>query len=155
MTRKRRRIYFLLAAMISLGGATSLILAAFQDNVTYFYGPSDLHAQAPTVGTRLIRLGGLVTPGSVHHDASGATRFVIGDGKAEIPVYYKGILPDLFREGQGVIAEGRMTDEGLFTATIILAKHDETYMPPEVADALKRAGTWRGKPADKSAGPQQ
>ncbi len=151
MTRKRRRIYFLLAAMIALAGATGLILAAFQDNVTYFYGPSDLHAQAPSVGTRLIRLGGVVTPGSVQHDASGAITFMVGDGKAEIPVQYRGILPDLFREGQGVIAEGRINAEGLFTATTILAKHDETYMPPEVADALKRAGTWRGKPAE----PQQ
>lgn len=148
MTRKHRRIYFLLAAMMALAGATGLILAAFRDNVTYFYGPSDLHAQAPSVGTRLIRLGGVVTLGSVQHDAAGAITFMVGDGKAEIPVSYRGILPDLFREGQGVIAEGRINAEGLFTATTILAKHDETYMPPEVADALKRAGTWRGKPAE-------
>ncbi len=155
MTRKRRRIYFLLAAMIALGGATGLILAAFQDNVTYFYGPSDLHAQTAMVGTRLIRLGGLVTPGSVRHDATGAIQFTVGDGKTEIPVHYRGILPDLFREGQGIIAEGRINANGIFTATTILAKHDETYMPPEVADALKRAGTWRGEPQDKSAGPKQ
>jgi len=159
VTRKRRRIYFLLAAMIAGGGATGLILAAFQDNVTYFYGPSDLRTQTKTVGIRLIRLGGLVSPGSVRHDASGAIQFTVGDGKAEIPVHYRGILPDLFREGQGIIAEGRITADGVFTATTILAKHDETYMPPEVADALKRAGTWRGelqdKSQNKSIGPKQ
>jgi len=141
--------------MIALGGATGLILAAFQDNVTYFYGPSDLRAQTKTVGTRLIRLGGLVTPGSVHYDASGTIQFTVGDGKAEIPVLYRGILPDLFREGQGIIAEGRITDDGVFTAATILAKHDETYMPPEVAGALKRAGTWRGESHDKSMRPKQ
>lgn len=151
MTRKQRRLYFLIAAMIALGSAVGLVLAAFRDNVTYFYGPSELMARTLEVGSRQIRLGGLVMPGSVIHSPSGAVQFSISDGETIIPVHYRGILPDLFREGQGVIAEGQMEGNGTFIAQTILAKHDETYMPPEVAEALKRAGKWRGNPSPNSA----
>ena len=149
MTRKRRRLITLLAALLALGTATALVLVAFDDNLVFFYSPSDLAEKA--VGPeRRIRIGGLVETNSLVKQADGhAVAFRVTDGKTELRVVYDGILPDLFREGQGVVAEGKLRD-GVFVASNVLAKHDEKYMPPEVADALKKSGRWQegsGKPA--------
>ena len=140
MTRKRRRFYFLLLAGLGLGTATALALTAFQEHLVFFYSPSDLRtAQLP--GGRTIRIGGLVEAGSVKRLPDGRTvEFRVTDMAAMTPVTYSGALPDLFREGQGVIAEGVLRPDGVFQAREVLAKHDETYMPPQVADALNRAG---------------
>lgn len=138
MTRKKRRLYLVSLGLLLLSGATALVLAAFQDNLVFFYSPSDLEAKALTPDQRF-RLGGMVAEGSVERD--GATiRFVVTDYAASRKVVYSGILPDLFREGQGVVTEGRLGTDGVFLASEVLAKHDEQYMPPEVADALKRSG---------------
>ncbi|MEE8189789.1 MAG: cytochrome c maturation protein CcmE [Kiloniellales bacterium] len=146
MTRKRRRLYMVLAGMLLLGGAAALVLTALQENIRYFYSPSDLNT-APA--GRSIRLGGLVEEGSVKRQDDGLTvTFRITDLAASVPVTYKGILPDLFREGQGVVTEGTLGPGGQFVAREVLAKHDETYMPPEVADALKKAGQWKGEGAE-------
>lgn len=157
MTRKKRRLYLLGIAMLGLGTATALTLSAFEENVAYFFSPSDLQAKPP--GDRLIRVGGLVEGGSVTKQADGITTdFVIADHAATVRVTFSGALPDLFREGQGVLAEGRMRPDGVFQAREILAKHDENYMPKEVAEALKKSGQFRpeapGKPVygDKPAG---
>ena len=147
MTRKRRRLYILGLFLLGLGTATALTLTAFQDNLVFFYSPSDLQAkQLPP--ERLFRLGGLVEPGSIERTAvSGEARavevrFRITDLDHTVPVVYAGILPDLFREGQGVVANGRLGPDGTFRARELLAKHDENYMPPEVAEALKKSGRW-------------
>ncbi|TCH96811.1 cytochrome c maturation protein CcmE [Roseococcus sp. SYP-B2431] len=140
MTRKKRRLYILLLCAIGLGSATALTLTAFQDNLVFFRSPSDIAREAPPPG-RAFRLGGLVEAGSV--ERGGATiRFRVTDGASTIPVTFTGVLPDLFREGQGVVAQGVMRPDGSFAAREVLARHDETYMPPEVADALKRSGHW-------------
>ena len=137
--KKKRRLYMLAAAMLGLGTATALVLTAFQDTLVFFYSPSDLKDH-PT-GTRAFRLGGMVEKGSVARQPGQPTvRFTVTDFKASQAVTYTGVLPDLFREGQGVVAEGRLRPDGLFEAREVLAKHDEKYMPPEVTDALKRAG---------------
>lgn len=139
MTRKKRRMYVLGLALLGLGTATALTLAAFEENIVFFFSPSDVLAKSP--GDRAIRLGGLVEEGSIQKLEGGMTvHFRVTDTVQTIPVTYTGILPDLFREGQGVIVEGRLTDAGLFQAREVLARHDENYMPKEVADALKRAG---------------
>src|SRR5580704_2481372 len=150
MTRKRRRLLMLLGGLIALGAATALVLAAFNDNLVFFYSPSELAEKA--VGPeRRIRIGGLVETDSLAKQVDGhAIAFRVTDGKTELRVVYDGILPDLFREGQGVVAEGKLRADGVFTASSVLAKHDEKYMPPEVADALKKSGRWQegsGKPA--------
>ena len=148
MTRKRRRLITLLAALFALGAATALVLAAFNDNLVFFYSPTDL-AQKSVGPERRIRIGGLVETNSLAKQVDGhAVAFRVTDGKTELRVVYDGMLPDLFREGQGVVAEGKLRD-GVFIASSVLAKHDEKYMPPEVADALKKAGRWQegsGKP---------
>jgi cytochrome c-type biogenesis protein CcmE len=144
MTRKRRRLILLLACGLGLGTAVALMLTAFSDNMVFFLAPSDIAAKAPRNG-RAFRLGGLVEEGSVERVREGATpvaRFRVTDGAAAVTVNYTGILPDLFREGQGVVALGAMQPDGTFRASEVLAKHDETYMPKEVADALKKAGHW-------------
>ena len=150
MTRKRRRLYLLATGMLLLGAAVALVLVAFEEGVTFFYSPSDLKAEAPPPG-RLIRLGGLVEEGSIRRLEDGVTiAFVVTDLAESIPVRYRGIPPDLFREGQGVVTAGVLGRDGVFTAREVLAKHDETYMPPEVAEALKKSGQWR----DGTAGAQ-
>ena len=142
MSRKRRRLITLLAALFTLGTATALVLAAFNDNLVFFYSPTDLVEKAMTPDRR-IRIGGLVETNSLAKQVDGhAVAFRVTDGKTELRVVYDGILPDLFREGQGVVAEGKLRD-GVFVASSVLAKHDEKYMPPEVADALKKAGHWQ------------
>ena len=150
MTRKRRRLWVVLACGLGLGTATALALSAFRDNLVFFLAPSDIATKAPALG-RDFRLGGLVQQGSVQRtmdDGHPAARFRVTDGKASVEVSYVGILPDLFREGQGIVALGTMQPDGTFRASEVLAKHDETYMPKEVVDALKKAGHW-----NPSAGP--
>jgi cytochrome c-type biogenesis protein CcmE len=148
MTRKRRRLFVLLLGLAGLGTAAALTLAAFQDHLVFFYSPSDLVAK-PVPRERTLRIGGLVETGSVERVA-GTTeiRFRVTDMAHAVPVVYAGVLPDLFREGQGVVANGQLGADGVFRASEILARHDETYMPPEVAEALKRSGHWQhGAPA--------
>ena len=144
MTRKKRRLWIVLACGLGIGSASALALTAFSDNIVFFVAPSDLrdHVQAPG---RTLRLGGLVEAGSVRRDADRGqptARFRITDGKASVEVSYVGILPDLFREGQGAVTLGVLQPDGTFRAQEVLAKHDETYMPKDVADALKRTGQW-------------
>ena len=138
-TRKRR----LIAVLLILAGvsiASAIAFYSLQQNLLYFQSPSDL-AQQPIPPGRQFRLGGLVKPGTVNRvEDSLATRFVVTDGPKDITVEYVGILPDLFREGQGVIARGALGEDGVFAASEVLAKHDENYMPPEVADALEATG---------------
>lgn len=142
MTRKRRRLVAVCVGMALLAAAAGLVLNAFRDSLVFFYGPSE--ALAKNIGAdRRFRLGGLVEPGSIGKAGDGVTiTFKVTDGAAAIPVRFAGILPDLFREGQGVIAEGRLL-HGTFEARNVLAKHDESYMPPEVVDALKKSGQWQ------------
>ncbi len=142
MTRKRKRLYIVLGGLALLGVATALVLSAFQDNLVFFYSPSDITAKNVPDG-RSIRIGGLVEKNSVKRESDGVTLdFRISDGNQTVPVSYRGDVPDLFREGQGVVAEGKL-DHGTFVASTVLAKHDENYMPPEVVDALKRSGHWQ------------
>jgi cytochrome c-type biogenesis protein CcmE len=142
MTRKKRRLSILLVCAIGLGSATALTLSAFSDNLVFFVSPSDL-AKTVTTG-RQVRLGGLVEQGTVERSTGGqaGAQFKVTDGNASVPVVFKGILPDLFREGQGVVVLGVAQPNGVFTASEVLAKHDETYMPKEVAEALKKSGRW-------------
>ncbi len=144
MTRKKRRLYFVALGMLALGGATALVLTALEDTMVYFYSPSDVVAQHVQPDRRF-RLGGLVEQGSVQKEGD-TVRFVVTDMQQTVPVSYQGILPDLFREGQGVVAEGKLDTQGNFVAAEVLAKHDENYMPKEVADSLKQSGQWQGKP---------
>jgi cytochrome c-type biogenesis protein CcmE len=139
--RKKKRLAILLLGLTALGGATAMVLAAFRDNLVFFHSPTELAANPSLAGGR-IRIGGLVETQSVAHQDGSHVAFRVTDGKTDIAVSYDGILPDLFREGQGVVAEGRIKD-GVFVASNILAKHDEKYMPPEVAQALKQSGHWQ------------
>ena len=144
MTRKRRRLWIVLACGLGIGTATGLTLYAFNDTLVFFMSPSDLEAKAPPLG-RTVRLGGLVEQGSVRRTSEAGkptATFRVTDGANAVSVNYTGILPDLFREGQGVVALGIMGRDGTFRAAEVLAKHDETYMPKDVADALKRSGRW-------------
>ncbi len=141
MTRKQRRLYFVLLGMLAIGGATALVLTAMGDTLVYFYTPSEMTGKQ--IGPdRRVRIGGLVEKGSVAKDHE-TTTFTITDLTATLPVTYTGVLPDLFREGQGVVAEGRISPDGVFHASEVLAKHDEKYMPKEVADQLKKSGRWQ------------
>lgn len=140
--RKRRRLVMILSAMAVLGLAAGLVLRALNDNLVFFMAPSDIQAGEIEPG-RQFRLGGLVAENSVTKAADGLTiQFIVTDLVNETPVRFRGLLPDLFREGQGVIAEGRLDEGGTFVATSVLAKHDENYMPPEVAEALRKSGKW-------------
>jgi len=138
VTRKKRRLTLIGLGMLLLSAATALVLTAFQDNLVFFYSPSDLQTK-PLAADQRFRLGGMVEDGSVVRDGQ-TIRFTVTDYAATTPVVFSGILPDLFREGQGVVTEGRLNSEGVFQATEVLAKHDENYMPPEVSDALERTG---------------
>jgi cytochrome c-type biogenesis protein CcmE len=141
MKPKRRRLLTVVAGLSFLGLATGLVLAAFDEGVTYFYSPSDLVERQVPEG-RMLRIGGLVEEGSVTRGEGLTVAFSVTDLARSVPVRYSGILPDLFREGQGVVAVGKLGQDGVFTASEVLAKHDESYMPPEAADALKKAGQW-------------
>jgi cytochrome c-type biogenesis protein CcmE len=143
MTRKQRRSSFIVAGLAVLGLAAFLVLSALNDSIVFFYSPSDVGSGALQPGQR-IRLGGLVSEGSLKRLSGTDVQFDIGDGSRTINVSYSGLLPDLFREGQGVVAEGKLDPGGRFVADTVLAKHDETYMPREVADSLKKQGVWRG-----------
>jgi len=152
MTRKQRRLLLIGSALGVLGVAAGLVLFALRDSIVFFNSPTDVVEKRVLPGTR-IRLGGLVKPGSVARDNL-SVRFEVTDGNKAIPVTYTGMLPDLFREGQGVVTEGALDGAGVFKADTVLAKHDETYMPREVADALKKQGHWKddyAKPAGAAA----
>jgi cytochrome c-type biogenesis protein CcmE len=151
-TRRRRRLWILLLAGLGLGSAAALTLTAFEENLVFFHSPSDIVQKPPKPG-QTIRIGGLVEAGSVRRvEGSPEVAFRVTDGAHALAVTYRGVLPDLFREGQGVVANGVLDGSGVFRAREILARHDETYMPPEVADALKRAGHWQpGQPPPPAA----
>ena len=147
MKPRTKRALWIAAGVAGLGAATALVLNAFQSNLVFFFTPTQVAAnEAPR--DRAFRVGGLVEAGSVVRDKDALTvRFKVTDTARTIPVVYTGILPDLFREGKGVVAQGRLGADGTFKASEVLAKHDENYMPPEAADALKKAG----HPIDKAA----
>ena len=138
MKTRHKRLVIIVAGVAVLGVALTLIFKAFNSNMVFFFSPSDVQAkQAPA--DRVFRLGGLVEEGSLQREDDGLTvHFKVTDNAETIPVIYTGILPDLFREGQGVVAQGKLDTNGVFKATEVLAKHDETYMPPEVAEALEK-----------------
>jgi cytochrome c-type biogenesis protein CcmE len=142
MTRKQQRALLLIGGLALLGLAAGLVLYALNDSIVFFYTPSEALARHVAEGQRF-RLGGLVEKGSVRHDSNDAVTFTVTDKDRAMAVSYQGQLPDLFREGQGVVAEGRLGPGGVFQADSVLAKHDETYMPKEVADALKAKGVWK------------
>jgi cytochrome c-type biogenesis protein CcmE len=136
MTPRRKRLLAVVAIIGGVAAATVLAMLAFQDNLLYFYNPTQVVAGEAPSG-RTFRIGGMVTQGSLQKtEGTLKIRFMVTDYKESIPVNYEGLLPDLFREGQGVIAHGRLADNGEFVADEVLAKHDENYMPPEVADSL-------------------
>jgi cytochrome c-type biogenesis protein CcmE len=141
MTPKRKRLYLLLGSLGVLGIAAALVLSALNDNLVFFYSPSQV-AEKHVAPERRFRLGGLVEAGSVRKNGQ-EVRFTVTDTHRSVQVVYRGLLPDLFREGQGVVAEGALGTDGVFVAREVLAKHDENYMPPEVAKAIKEAGQWR------------
>lgn len=139
--RKQQRMVLVIVALLLLGGATALVMAALSDSVAFFATPSDI-AQGKVEKDKNFRIGGLVVDGSVGRDDEGVVSFALTDQANEVVVQYAGILPDLFREGQGIVAQGRIGDDGTFLASEVLAKHDENYMPAEVAESLKQAGMW-------------
>jgi cytochrome c-type biogenesis protein CcmE len=141
MTRKQRRLTLIGGSLGVLALAAVLVLSALKDSIVFFNSPTDVVEKHVAPGTR-IRLGGLVKEGSVHRGDNLAVRFEVTDGNKAVAVSYQGILPDLFREGQGVVTEGTIEPGGVFKADSVLAKHDERYMPKEVVDALKKQGRW-------------
>src|SRR5437016_1924538 len=155
MTRKQRRLTIIGGALAVLAVAAALVLNALRDSIVFFSTPAMVAEQHIAAGKRF-RLGGLVQPGSLVRGDGLAIKFEVSDGRATLPVAFQGILPDLFREGQGVVAEGALDNSGVFKADTVLAKHDETYMPKEVADALKKQGHWKddyGAKASVAPGP--
>jgi cytochrome c-type biogenesis protein CcmE len=151
MTRKQRRLAMIAGGVSVLAVAVLLVLFAMKDSIVFFNSPTDVVEKHVAPGAR-IRLGGLVAPGSLSKGDALAVHFQVTDGNHAIAVTYQGLLPDLFREGQGVVAEGALDDAGVFKADNVLAKHDETYMPKEVADALKKQGHWKDEYASKKTG---
>jgi cytochrome c-type biogenesis protein CcmE len=141
MKPKHQRLTFVAVSMVFLCLAVLFTMRAFKENLIYFYSPSQVAVASIPPG-QTIRLGGLVETGSLEHKGN-SVHFLITDGTQSYEVHYTGLLPNLFREGQGVVAEGSFATEGVFSAQRILAKHDEKYMPPEVVDALKKSGRWR------------
>ena len=142
MTRKQRRLTIIGGSLAVLAVAAALVLNAMRDSIVFFSTPAMVAEKHIQAGKRF-RLGGLVQPGSLVRGDNLAVTFSVADGSATLPVSYKGILPDLFREGQGVVAEGALDSSGVFKADTVLAKHDETYMPKEVADTLKKQRHWK------------
>jgi cytochrome c-type biogenesis protein CcmE len=153
MTRKQRRLVLIGASLGVLGIAAALILSALRDAIVFFNSPTDIAEKHIAVGSR-IRVGGLVKPGSVERGTDLRIRFQVTDGKSDVPVRYQGIVPDLFREGQGVVAEGLLEQGNVLAADTVLAKHDERYMPREVVDALKQSGRWEETSGVAGAKPQ-
>jgi cytochrome c-type biogenesis protein CcmE len=144
MTRRQRRLSLIGLCGAVLALALGLVLYAMNDSIVFFYAPGDVQAKNLQPGTRF-RLGGLVKEGSVRRSENQVVAFEVTDAVGSIPVRYQGVLPDLFREGQGVVTEGVLEPSGTFRADSVLAKHDETYMPRDVADALRRQGVWQGE----------
>lgn len=143
---QRRRLIFALVIVMGAGAAVGLTLYALQQNINLFYSPSQIAAGEAPPG-RSIRIGGLVVPGSVQRAAQGLmVEFALTDNREQVRVRYEGILPDLFREGQGIVARGVLTPDGSVRAEEVLAKHDENYMPPEVADSIRQTGMWNHAP---------
>lgn len=148
MKRKNKRLSFVFLTFLALAAAAGLVLAAFEDNIVFFYSPTEI-VKKNIRPEQHLRVGGLVEKGTVKRTGQNAiTSFRVTDLTTSLTVNFKGILPDLFREGQGVVAEGHYRD-GVFEAKEVLAKHDETYMPKEVADALKKSGKWKGEASTK------
>ena len=138
MTRRQKRFSFIVGGLVALGIAAALVLNAFESNLVFFFSPTDV-AAGKVPESSVFRVGGLVERNSMTRDDDGLTvRFMVTDLSQRLEIQYTGILPDLFAEGQGVVVQGRMGDGGTFVASSVLAKHDETYMPPEVADALEK-----------------
>ncbi len=154
MTRKQRRLMLIGGAGLVLCVAAGLVLVAMRDSIVFFYGPTEIVEKGLTPGTRM-RLGGLVEKGSLARGPGQKISFAVTDSKTTMTISYEGLLPDLFREGQGVVTEGVFEGAGRFKADSVLAKHDETYMPREVADTLKKQGHWQpgGAPANTPAKP--
>ncbi|MCO5730891.1 cytochrome c maturation protein CcmE [Rhizobium sp. SSA_523] len=142
MTRKQKRLAVIAGGISFILAAVLIVMFAFSQSIAYFYMPGDLAKAEIAPGTR-IRLGGLVEEGSVRRDEGSKVSFRVTDGSDSVPVSYTGILPDLFREGQGVVTEGQFTAAHAFVADSVLAKHDENYMPKDVADRLKEKGVWK------------
>lgn len=153
MTRRQRRLLMIAMSLSVVTVAVGLVLYALTDRIVFFNSPSDLASRPPL--DQRVRLGGLVEVGSLARESGGRVRFSVTDGGARVPVEYTGILPDLFREGQGVVAEGTWGAGGQFAADSILAKHDETYLPRDVADALKERGMWEGDAPKGGPTPQR
>ncbi len=151
MTRKQRRLILIGGSLGVLAIAVALVLNALSGSIVFFNSPTDIAEKHPSPTTR-IRLGGLVKDGSVVRGENLRIRFEVTDGKTDIPVRYQGIVPDLFREGQGVVTEGTIEPNGTFVADTVLAKHDERYMPKEVVDALKKSGRWQESSGGSSGG---
>jgi cytochrome c-type biogenesis protein CcmE len=154
MTRKQRRFAIIAGGVGVIAIAVALVLFTMKDSIVFFNSPTDIVEKHIGPGTRM-RLGGLVAPGSVARGDALAVRFQVTDGSNAVAVTYQGILPDLFREGQGVVAEGALDGAGVFKADNVLAKHDETYMPKEVADALKKQGHWKDGDGSKTSSAAQ
>lgn len=139
--RQKQRLALVALAILLVGGATGLVLAALQDKVAFFVTPTQVAERSLEPGRRF-RLGGLVVDGSIRRETDGSVSFAITDTAQQVQVTYHGLLPDLFRDGQGVVTDGVLRADGVFEASEVLAKHDENYMPKEVADALKQSGHW-------------
>lgn len=150
MTRRQRRAVLILGCLAVIGVAIGLVLTALRDTIVFFHTPSTVAEKGLQPGQRF-RLGGLVAQGSLKRGTGTDVEFAVTDTAKTIAVSYHGVLPDLFREGQGVVAEGVLEAGGHFRADTVLAKHDETYMPPEVAKALKEQGVWQGDAKQKSS----
>jgi cytochrome c-type biogenesis protein CcmE len=152
--RKQQRLVLVIVALVLLGGASGLVLFALSDSVAFFVTPSDI-ANGQVDPDKRFRLGGLVVDGSIEPGgADGVIQFRLTDQVSEVAVRYQGILPDLFREGQGIVCQGVLGEDGVFRASEVLAKHDESYMPPEVAEALKQSGLWRHGEVEREGGAQ-
>lgn len=142
MKKSNQRLISIAVGLAALGAAAALTLNGLRDSVVFFYSPTEVHTKHVQAGTKA-RLGGLVEVGSLVQKADGAVVFKVTDNRQSVQVSYRGLLPDLFREGQGVVTEGEFGPDGQFVANRVLAKHDETYMPKEVVDSLKKSGEWR------------
>jgi cytochrome c-type biogenesis protein CcmE len=151
MTRKQRRLILIGSSLGVLAIAAALVLSALRDSIVFFNSPTDIADKHPAAGTRM-RVGGLVKPGSLQRGDNLQIRFDVTDGNKDIPVRYQGIVPDLFREGQGVVAEGKIESGGTLDADTVLAKHDERYMPREVVDSLKKSGRWQETSGEGAGG---
>jgi cytochrome c-type biogenesis protein CcmE len=152
MKPRQKRLAMIAGGLVALGVAAAFVLAAFRENLVFFFTPSQVEAKEVPQG-RPFRIGGLVVPGTLKRQTDGLTvQFVVTDTAKNVPVVYRGILPDLFREGKGVVTQGKLGGDGIFYASEVLAKHDENYMPPAVADAIKQAQSINEKAAHTLVG---